>query len=93
MPEIGPLEILVVGAIALIVFGPQKLPEMARSAARWMGQLRRMASDVRAEFEAELSIPEDDRVRDEDERPEPVRLGPDPARVDASAEADKADDA
>lgn len=62
MPEIGPLEILVVAAIALIVFGPEKLPEMARSAARWLGQLRRMASDVRAEFDAELTVPDEDEA-------------------------------
>ncbi len=51
MPQIGPLEILVVGAIALMVFGPQKLPEIARSIGKALGELRRMASDVKSEFD------------------------------------------
>ena len=52
MPQIGPLEILVVGAIALMVFGPQKLPEIARSIGKALGELRRMASDVKSEFDS-----------------------------------------
>jgi sec-independent protein translocase protein TatA len=34
MPNIGPLEIAIVLVIALIVFGPKKLPELGRSAGR-----------------------------------------------------------
>lgn len=60
MPQIGPLEILIVGAIALIVFGPDKLPEMARSVGKGVVQLKRMASDVKSEFDLSL--------HDEDEK-------------------------
>ena len=52
MPQIGPLELLTVGVIALIVFGPHKLPEIARSIGRAMSELRRMATEVKDEFEA-----------------------------------------
>lgn len=80
MPQIGPLEIFVVAAIALIVFGPQKLPEIARTVGRTVSNLRKMATEVRQEFESELSIPEDERIRTPQERaaaaanadPEPV---------------------
>lgn len=78
MPQIGPLEIFVVAAIALIVFGPQKLPEIARTVGRTVSNLRKMATEVRQEFETELSIPEDERIRTPQERaaanadPEPV---------------------
>src|ERR671919_2063341 len=65
MPSIGPLEILVVGVIALIVFGPQKLPEIARSIGRTASELRRMASEVRDEFEAGINL--EDRDEDKDE--------------------------
>jgi sec-independent protein translocase protein TatA len=34
MPNIGPLEIAIVLVIALIVFGPKRLPELGRSAGR-----------------------------------------------------------
>jgi sec-independent protein translocase protein TatB len=64
MPQIGPMEILVVGVIALIVFGPQKLPEIARSVGRAASELRRMATDVRDEFEAGINL-EDKEERKE----------------------------
>jgi Tat protein translocase TatB subunit len=65
MPEIGPMEILMVAAIALIVFGPEKLPQIARSIGRQASELRRMASEVKDEFQAGLDL------EDEDEEPEP----------------------
>lgn len=54
MPQIGPLEILVVGVVALIVFGPQRLPEMARNIGKALAEFRRQASDIRSEFTAGL---------------------------------------
>lgn len=38
-----------VGLVALIVVGPKKLPEMMRTAGEWVGRLRRMTSDMRAQ--------------------------------------------
>jgi sec-independent protein translocase protein TatB len=67
MPQIGPMEILVVGVIALIVFGPQKLPEIARSIGRAASELRRMASDVRDEFEAGINLEDREEKQDEEE--------------------------
>ena len=43
------LEIAVVGLVALIVVGPQKLPAMMRTAGEWVGKLRRITSQVRAQ--------------------------------------------
>jgi sec-independent protein translocase protein TatB len=57
---IGPLEIMLVGVVALLVFGPEKLPEMARTVGRTANQLRRMAADLKEEFNAELEDDEDD---------------------------------
>jgi len=59
VPQIGPLEILTLGAVALIVFGPQKLPEVARSIGRFMSEVRRVATDVKSEFSAALEDDED----------------------------------
>jgi Tat protein translocase TatB subunit len=70
MPQIGPMEILVVGVIALIVFGPQKLPEIARSIGRAASELRRMASEVRDEFEAGINL--EDRDEKEQAKKEEV---------------------
>lgn len=43
------LEIALVGLVALVVVGPQKLPGMMRTAGEWVGKLRRMTSDMRAQ--------------------------------------------
>jgi sec-independent protein translocase protein TatA len=40
MPNIGPLEIVVVLIIVLIVFGPKRLPEMGRSLGRGMREFK-----------------------------------------------------
>ncbi|MBW3594466.1 MAG: twin-arginine translocase TatA/TatE family subunit [Actinobacteria bacterium] len=82
MPQIGPLEILMLAAVALIVFGPQKLPEIARSLGRFMSEMRRMASEVRSEFSLGL---------DDDSDDEPAPGGDEPvADEDSSAIEDAA---
>ncbi len=40
MPNVGPLEIVVIMIIALIVLGPKKLPEMGRSVGRGMREFK-----------------------------------------------------
>lgn len=61
MPQIGPLEILVVSVIALIVFGPRRLPELARQVGRTMADVRQQLSDLKGEFDLSLEDP-DERV-------------------------------
>ncbi|MFO7778687.1 MAG: twin-arginine translocase TatA/TatE family subunit [Nitriliruptoraceae bacterium] len=36
----GPQELLVIAVVALLVFGPDRLPELARTAGKWLGRLR-----------------------------------------------------
>ena len=55
------------GAVALIVFGPQKLPEVARSVGRFMSEMRRMASEVKSEFSAALD--EEEAASESDDEP------------------------
>lgn len=55
MPNIGPMELIIILAIALIVLGPKKLPEAGRSIGRGL-----------REFKDGLS---GERDREEDERP------------------------
>ena len=51
MFSIGPLEAIIIMIVALVIVGPEKLPEMARMAARALRDLRKYANDVRREFE------------------------------------------
>jgi Tat protein translocase TatB subunit len=50
MPEIGPMEVLLVAIVALIVFGPEKLPQLARNVGRAANEVRRMATEAKDEF-------------------------------------------
>ncbi len=47
-------KLMVLGVIALIVFGPERLPQLARDAGRTLRQLREMAQTARTELKAEL---------------------------------------
>jgi sec-independent protein translocase protein TatB len=60
VPQIGPLEILVVAVVALIVFGPEKLPDLARKVGRTATELRRIANEAKAEFQTDFSVDDDD---------------------------------
>ena len=52
--NIGPAEILVILFVALLVFGPQRLPEVARQVGAAMRELRRMQDTVRGELDSVL---------------------------------------
>ena len=54
MFNIGPLEFLLLVAVALIVFGPDRLPELARDAARMLRALRDVAQGARSQLNSEL---------------------------------------
>ena len=51
MIGIGPTEIVVILIVALVVIGPEKMPELARALARLMRDLRSAMDEVRGQFE------------------------------------------
>jgi len=53
MLDIGFSKILVIAALALIVLGPDKLPQVARTIGRWAGRARAMARQFRDQLESE----------------------------------------
>jgi sec-independent protein translocase protein TatA len=54
VPSIGFGEILIILVIALIVFGPRRLPEMGKTVGRSLREFRRATSDIRSEITADL---------------------------------------
>ena len=54
MFNIGPVELLVLAIVGLIVLGPDRLPGLARDAARLLRQLREMATGARQQLRDEL---------------------------------------
>ncbi len=58
MFSMGPAELVIILVVALVVVGPEKLPELARMVGRAMRDLRKYADDVRGEFQKDLSVDE-----------------------------------
>lgn len=54
MFDIGFVEILVIGAIALFVVGPERLPEAVRNVSMWIGRLKRSLRDTKREIELQI---------------------------------------
>jgi sec-independent protein translocase protein TatA len=65
MPNVGPLEIVVVLAIALIVLGPKRLPDVGRSVGRG---LREFKAAISGESEEDPPLPLEERERELEER-------------------------
>lgn len=58
MFEIGFSELLLVGLVALLVFGPERLPGAARTAGLWIGRLKRSFNAIKSEVEREIGADE-----------------------------------
>ncbi len=54
MFDIGFMELCLIGVVALLVVGPERLPRLARSLGLWLGKARRFMSDVKSDIKAEL---------------------------------------
>lgn len=58
MLNLGMTEILCFAVIALLVLGPDKLPEAARFAAKWYGKLKKFINNIQNEIDRELRLSE-----------------------------------
>ncbi|PPK50253.1 Tat protein translocase TatB subunit [Marinobacter persicus] len=58
MFDIGFLELLICGVIALLILGPERLPAAARAAGRWIGGARRMVGEFTTELDRQLKAEE-----------------------------------
>ncbi|AMK32613.1 Sec-independent protein translocase protein TatB [Pseudomonas mosselii] len=57
MFEIGFTELLLVGIVALLVLGPERLPVAARTLGRGLGQARRALHALKTQVEREIDMP------------------------------------
>lgn len=58
MFDIGFSELVVVGVVALIVIGPERLPKVARTAGHLLGRFQRYASSVKSDISREMQMEE-----------------------------------
>ncbi|MBM3807532.1 MAG: TatA/E family twin arginine-targeting protein translocase [Acidimicrobiia bacterium] len=58
MGPIGMPELIVIAIIALIIFGPRKLPELGKSLGRSLNEFRKASTDLQNTLEQEIKIEE-----------------------------------
>jgi sec-independent protein translocase protein TatB len=58
MFDMGFTEMMLIGIVALIVIGPERLPGVARTAGKYVGRLKRFMTTVKADVEQELRADE-----------------------------------
>ncbi len=55
MIDVGFWEVAMIGVLALIIIGPERLPGVARTAGTWMGKARRMLNEIKSDIKSELN--------------------------------------
>jgi sec-independent protein translocase protein TatB len=63
MFDIGFSEIVVIGVVALVVIGPERLPKTARTLGHLFGRLQRYVNEVKADINREMELDELRRLR------------------------------
>ncbi len=56
--SIGGAELLVILVIALLIFGPRRLPELGRTIGRGLSEFKRASNELKRSLEEELTIEE-----------------------------------
>jgi sec-independent protein translocase protein TatA len=65
--RVGMGELLVIGLVILIVFGPQRLPEIGRAIGKAMREFQKAAKDIKKTME-EISSDHDDEIKGNDNK-------------------------
>jgi len=58
MFDIGFSELMLIGIVALVVIGPERLPKVARTAGQWLGRLNRYVSQVKQDIDRDMKLEE-----------------------------------
>ncbi|HPW16857.1 MAG TPA: Sec-independent protein translocase protein TatB [Candidatus Aminicenantes bacterium] len=61
--SIGPAELVLIFVVALLVFGPKKLPEIGRSVGKALRELKRTSDEIKGRIEEEIEASELKDVR------------------------------
>ena len=64
MIDLGIEKMIVIGAVALIVIGPEKLPRVARTVGTLLGKAQRYVADVKAEVSRSMELEELKKMKD-----------------------------
>ncbi len=85
MANIGMADTLILMVLALVVFGPRRLPQIGRQIGKLMYEFRKASNDFKFQMEEELRQSEeaDRRKREEEERQKALTGAPAPAELEA----------
>lgn len=65
MFELGFSEIIVIGVVALIVVGPERLPKVARTIGHLLGRAQRYVADVKSDIQREMQLEELQKLQEQ----------------------------
>jgi len=88
---LGIPEIIIILIVALLVLGPSKLPEVARSVGKALGEFRRMADDVKESLAAEMDKEDEPKEEARTQAAEPKAPDPYAEHHDPAAPAEHRD--
>ena len=71
MGSIGVPELIIIFVVALIVFGPRKLPELGKSLGKGLAEFRKASNELRSTFEEEVRNMEQERPVNPDSEKQP----------------------
>ena len=74
--SIGMPELIIIFMIALIIFGPRKLPELGRSLGKSLGEFKRASNELRNTLDEEIRLEEQRAEQRLAEPVRPARAGP-----------------
>ncbi len=70
---IGSTELIVILVVALILIGPQKLPELIKNLGKGLSEVKKMSNDVKSTLDAEISAADEERAQKEEAEREAAR--------------------
>lgn len=85
MGPLGVPELLFILVLALLIFGPRKLPEIGKTLGRAMGEFRRATTDLKRSINTEIALEDEKSIRPEPAAEEPAASPAESSEPDSEA--------